>query len=211
MALCDRLEAQLQERDTQHAALARASLARFAEAPTPANLNFLFHDSYTIEPADLRKAILQSAFDGVLTSDSRLPFSPLGIPRGWTLREIASMCVIEDGDRGSAYPNKQDFSESGHCVFLNTKNVRRDGFGFTSLEWISIEKHKQLRKGMLVRGDIVFTSRGTIGNVAHYDGGRSIRGHEDKFRYVYSERVREARGSLVSIATPASATDSVSN
>ncbi len=38
MALCDRLEAQQQERETRHAALARASLARFADAPTPGNL-----------------------------------------------------------------------------------------------------------------------------------------------------------------------------
>jgi type I restriction enzyme, S subunit len=66
MALCDRLEAQQQERDTRHASLARASLARFAEAPTPANLNFLFHDSYTIEPADLRKSILTLAVQGKL-------------------------------------------------------------------------------------------------------------------------------------------------
>ena len=50
MALCDRLEAQQQERETKHAALARASLARFADAPTPSNLNFLFHKSYTIPP-----------------------------------------------------------------------------------------------------------------------------------------------------------------
>jgi len=40
MALCDRLEAQQQERETRHASLARASLARFADAPTPANLPF---------------------------------------------------------------------------------------------------------------------------------------------------------------------------
>jgi type I restriction enzyme, S subunit len=45
MALCDRLEAQQQERDEQASALARASLARFAQAPTPANLNLLFHKS----------------------------------------------------------------------------------------------------------------------------------------------------------------------
>ncbi len=66
MSLCDRLEAQLKERDTRHAALARASLARFTEAPTPANLTFLFHDSYTIEPADLRKTILSLAVQGKL-------------------------------------------------------------------------------------------------------------------------------------------------
>ena len=47
--------------------------------------------------------------------------------------------------------------------------MRRHGFDFTTLEWISEAKHRQLRKGTLIRGDIVFTSRGTIGNVAHYD------------------------------------------
>jgi type I restriction enzyme S subunit len=66
MALCDRLEAQQQERDTRRAALARASLARFADAPTPANLNFLFHKSYDISPADLRKSILTLAVQGKL-------------------------------------------------------------------------------------------------------------------------------------------------
>lgn len=66
MALCDRLEAQQQERETRHAALARASLARFGDAPTPANLNFLFHDSYSIDPADLRKSILTLAVQGKL-------------------------------------------------------------------------------------------------------------------------------------------------
>jgi type I restriction enzyme S subunit len=66
MALCDRLEAQLHERDTRQAALARAALARFADAPTPANLELLFHDSFTITPADLRKTILQLAVEGRL-------------------------------------------------------------------------------------------------------------------------------------------------
>ena len=66
MALCDRLESQQQERETRHAALVRASLARFADAPTPANLPFLFHPSYAIPPADLRKSILTLAVQGKL-------------------------------------------------------------------------------------------------------------------------------------------------
>ena len=66
MALCDRLEVQQQERETRHTALARASLARFADAPTQANVNFLFHKSYTIPPADLRKSILTLAIQGKL-------------------------------------------------------------------------------------------------------------------------------------------------
>ena len=66
MALCDRLEAQQADRETQHAQLASASLARFADAPTPANLNHLFHKSYDITPADLRKTILTLAVQGKL-------------------------------------------------------------------------------------------------------------------------------------------------
>lgn len=70
MALCDRLETQQQELQTRHAALARASLARFADAPTPANLRFIFHPSYTISPADLRKSILTLAVQGKLVPQS---------------------------------------------------------------------------------------------------------------------------------------------
>lgn len=66
MLLCDRLEAQQQERDTRHSELARASLARFAEAPTPENLQFIFHKSYDTPPADLRKSILTLAVQGKL-------------------------------------------------------------------------------------------------------------------------------------------------
>ncbi len=66
MALCDRLESEQRERETRHAALARASLARFGDAPTPANLQFLFHKSYDIAPADLRKSILTLAVQGKL-------------------------------------------------------------------------------------------------------------------------------------------------
>ena len=85
MALCDRLEAQQQERETRHAALARASLARFADAPTPANLNFLFHKSYDIAPADLRKSILTLAVQGKL-----VPQDPNDEPAEELLSQILS-------------------------------------------------------------------------------------------------------------------------
>ena len=84
MALCDRLEAQQNERDTQHTALARASLARFADAPTPVNLDFLFHNSYTITSTDLRKTILTLAVQGKL-----VPQDPNEEPARELLKRIA--------------------------------------------------------------------------------------------------------------------------
>ena len=66
MALCDRLEQQQNERVAQHAALSHASLTRFSEAPTPENLHYLFHPTYTTTPADLRKTILTLAVQGKL-------------------------------------------------------------------------------------------------------------------------------------------------
>jgi restriction endonuclease S subunit len=73
-----------------------------------------------------------------------------------------------DGDRGANYPKDTDFLDDGPCLFLNTKNVRPDGFEFDSTMFISAEKDAQLRKGKLQRNDVVMTTRGTIGNIGLY-------------------------------------------
>jgi len=70
MVLCDRLEAQQQERKTRHTALASASLTRFSAEATPANLEFLFHRAYDIEPRGLRQAVLALAIRGRLELQS---------------------------------------------------------------------------------------------------------------------------------------------
>ena len=74
-----------------------------------------------------------------------------------------------DGDRGKNYPKHTDFNQMGHCLFLSAKNVTVNGFEFSDTTYISKEKDEQLRAGKLVRGDIVLTTRGTIGNVGLYD------------------------------------------
>ena len=75
---------------------------------------------------------------------------------------------IIDGDRGTNYPNKSDFLDDGFCLFLNTKNVLKDGFNFDNKMFITAEKDTLLRKGKLMREDVVLTTRGTIGNIGHY-------------------------------------------
>ena len=76
-----------------------------------------------------------------------------------------SLLQIIDGDRGENYPKASDFHDKGHCLFLNTKNVRPDGFDFESTMFITAEKDGQLRKGKLKKDDVVLTTRGTIGNI----------------------------------------------
>lgn len=83
--------------------------------------------------------------------------------------ELFPIKPIIDGDRGTNYPKKYDFYDEGYCLFLNTKNVRPDGFNFDTKMFISEEKDKLLRKGKLKRRDVILTTRGTIGNIAIYD------------------------------------------
>ena len=82
----------------------------------------------------------------------------------YKLRDI-DLEVI-DGDRGKNYPHQNEFLESGFCLFLSAKNVTKSGFSFIENQYISQEKDSLLNNGKLKRGDIVITTRGTVGNVA---------------------------------------------
>lgn len=73
-----------------------------------------------------------------------------------------------DGDRGKNYPQQDEFTEDGFCLFLNAKNVTDNGFNFETKMFISQEKDEILKKGKLQRGDVILTTRGTVGNVAFY-------------------------------------------
>lgn len=112
MAWCDQLEAQQQARDTQHAALARASLNRFAQAPTPANLNFLFHPSYHIQPADLRKTILTLAVQGKL-----VPQDPGDEPAQKTIKRNHQLKEKLIGDKIYRRPRKHSPLSDGNLPF----------------------------------------------------------------------------------------------
>jgi type I restriction enzyme S subunit len=188
MTLCDRLEAQQQERTTRHAALARASLARFADAPTPANLHFLFHKSYDITPADLRKSILSLAVQGKLVPQdpndepvSKLAVEggvsppptirekdfPFELPSTWRWTTLGQVSELINGDRSKNYPNKAEYVHEG-VPWINTGHIEPDGtLSVETMNYITRTKFDSLRSGKIQPGDLVYCLRGaTLGKTA---------------------------------------------
>ncbi len=85
------------------------------------------------------------------------------------LRPLSGSTIqLVDGDRGVNYPNKKDFSDNGFCVFLDSSNLTKNGFDFSSKVFISKNKDVAMGNGKLKRGDLVMNTRGTIGNMGVY-------------------------------------------
>ena len=92
-----------------------------------------------------------------------------GLPEGWGYVRFGEAIDIIDGDRGVNYPKQEEFYPEGDCLFLNAGNVTSKGFDFSACSYITKEKDSILRKGKLQHGDVVLTTRGTVGNVAFYN------------------------------------------
>lgn len=118
-----------------------------------------------VKELDGYQAVIDGAQKVVDNWKPTLPINP-----EWKKVKLGNINYLEiiDGDRGANYPSKEEFSEEGYCVFLNTKNVLENGFNFSKCQFITKEKDEKLRKGKLLRNDIVMTTRGTIGNVGIY-------------------------------------------
>ncbi|WP_052147649.1 MULTISPECIES: restriction endonuclease subunit S [Gammaproteobacteria] len=92
------------------------------------------------------------------------------VPEGWSFKTLDNAKIkVIDGDRGKEYPKASDFLETGYCLFLSAKNVTKAGFLFEDLQFINEDKDKKLRKGRVERGNIVLTTRGSVGQFAYYD------------------------------------------
>lgn len=84
------------------------------------------------------------------------------------MMKLKNVCDFIDGDRGKNYPSNGELTSSGSCLFLNTGNVTKNGFYFEKCQFITAEKDALLRKGKLRHGDVVLTTRGTLGNVGFF-------------------------------------------
>ncbi len=173
MALCDQLEAQQQERESRHAVLARAALARFADAPTPANLQLLFHPSYAISPADLRKTVLTLAVQGRLVpqepndepAEATFPLlKPLSCessngaasPSQWALYAYRSLTtLVTSGSRGW----KEFYAQKG-SIFVRTQNIKTDQLVLEDVAFVDLPKSVTGMRAQVLKDDILITITG---------------------------------------------------
>jgi type I restriction enzyme S subunit len=178
MALCDQLESQQKQRETKKATLVQAALTRFTDAPTPANLEFLFHKSYAIDPAELRKTILTLAVRGSLLSTQDNGNSvdlsksgPMSIPSHWRwsrLDELASLITKGSSPKwqGVSYVSSKD-----GVLFITSENVgnytmrKLDDLKYVDKKFNDIEP-----RSILKRGDLLINIVGaSIGRSALYE------------------------------------------
>ena len=147
------------------------NLARFTEGTGVPTLNRnKFHSAPIIDvPIDE-----QNQFAAFVEQTDKSRFielfgDPVSNSMGLPTEPMTTVCAIIDGDRGKNYPKQDEFSDTGYCLFLNAKNVTATGFSFENRMFITKEKDDALHNGKLERGDVVLTTRGTLGNLAFYD------------------------------------------
>ena len=83
------------------------------------------------------------------------------VPKGWDVKNLKDVTLkIQDGNYGAKYPKADELVDKG-IPFLTSKAL--GGSGKTNPEkydFITIEKHIELKKAHITTNDILFTNRG---------------------------------------------------
>ncbi|MGU8936842.1 restriction endonuclease subunit S [Clostridium perfringens] len=91
------------------------------------------------------------------------------IPNEWQIKNLEDISYLIDGDRSSRYPGEKDIVEHG-ILFLSTQNIINSKIVYKNCKFITEEKFDELSKGKLQKNDLIITLRGSIGNVAKFNG-----------------------------------------
>ena len=95
------------------------------------------------------------------------------LPQEWAYRSIhelyeAVSIDYADGNHGSLYPTKVDFSNDG-ILFVTAAQIAKGRVDFENASRLKQEKAVELKKGWSRQGDILLTHNATVGRVAMVD------------------------------------------
>jgi type I restriction enzyme S subunit len=92
---------------------------------------------------------------------------PLTNPKGWTSETIEELCSrganLVDGPFGSSL-KPEHYVDSGVKVVRNW-NIYDDRFDGSEFKYISDAKFSEVRRSEVIRGDVLITTKGTVGDV----------------------------------------------
>ncbi len=93
--------------------------------------------------------------------------TPFRLPSGWEWVKFGELSEFINGDRGSNYPNKSEYVESG-VPWINTGHIEPNGtLTSCNMNFITENKFSSLRGGKIQPGDLVYCLRGaTFGKTA---------------------------------------------
>lgn len=86
------------------------------------------------------------------------------VPEHWILCTLRRFADFVDGDRGSEYPNENDFRSEG-VIFLSSKNISEEKLDLTEVKFISQKKFNALNRGKVLDGDLIVKVRGSVGRI----------------------------------------------
>lgn len=127
--------------------------------------DYLDRETVQIDELNVRSKFLIDALNERLRSltETLLADSPI-VSKAKLGREFQFL----NGDRGSAYPSRDEFRNSG-AAFVNAGHLVEGKVSFESMNYLEPGKLDQLGGARLKRGDILFCLRGSLGKFGIYD------------------------------------------
>jgi type I restriction enzyme, S subunit len=112
------------------------------------------------EAVALTEQLLRSAFLEMFGD-------PITNPKGWPSESIDELCIrgasLVDGPFGSSL-KPECYVDSGVKVVRNW-NIYDDRFDLTEFKYVTRAKFEEIRRSEVLRGDILITTKGTVGDV----------------------------------------------
>ena len=97
--------------------------------------------------------------------DDNSPYQdvPYDLPESWEWVRLKTIYQVINGDRGKNYPSKDKLFENGEIPFINAGNIANEVISSQNLLYLSEEQYNKLGNGKLIKGDVIFCLRGSLG------------------------------------------------
>ncbi|MGS5021394.1 restriction endonuclease subunit S [Paenibacillus sp. JJ1683] len=109
-----------------------------------------------------KKRTLDDLLGEALVQEEEQPYK---IPNNWLWVKLEAVTNFINGDRGKNYPSQKDFLENG-IPFINAGNIQNGNIDISKMNYISDEKYDLLSSGKIVKNDVLYCLRGTLGKTA---------------------------------------------